>query len=437
MDVYRCNTQYPYSPSGAAPTKLIVFCRTSLFITNLTFDCAGGEDDADIPIKLIKKLSHHSEAWFLERLHEFYGINDTKSKCVLITVNMQETSVKAINHIRMIIEDTENHYTNHEKIAVVLLHYPLSMSSFSSYPTLFQAGWSHYYLDSISMTHDDINTEQWISLLLESPQIEDESLETLSDAECNLHTSGDQSPSSISTSSTELVLEKPLSSSATLVENVCVLIKLSIPTVISLLASKITLNASKHYQKDIASKETLFSVLLNEKGFEKLLYKRFETYLTPTIFAGVLRRAASTIFRRESLSRMSIIIQNSLCAKFSEFMLYMVSVINESGSFHVIFEQDCEPVFIELVKVVISNLDLPEFSNLSHLSILKRRSTFPRQIFCHFPFYNLICNSMDNIIRECKCEAKGISSAEESFSIPTEENVTKLVGKRVLDICQV
>lgn len=376
-------------------------------------------DDSDTRVTFINKVSHHTEGWFSEILNEFYG--SSTDKCVLLVkVNMQETSVKAVNHIRVMVEDAENHHSNKDKLAVVLLHYPLSMFSCNSYPSLFQFGWSHYYLDSVSIP-SYINTKQWFSLTLDSPKIEC--------TETSLHTAVIAEQSRVSLETSGIYSE--------IVERVLCLIEQNIPTIISLLASKLTINADACHQQDKASRVRYFFALFNGKGFGKVFCHKFVGYLNPCFCAWLLKKAASMIFTRESSSRMNVIIQNILCQKFSEFTLYIVSVMNESGSMDVVFDPDSPPHVLQLLKEVVRSLDLPEFSKLTHLSIIRGRAKLLKQTKWQFPFYSMISNSIEDIITECKYHVTEKSFSEESMCLPAGMHLLDMVEDKLLEIYQV
>lgn len=353
----------------------------------------------------LSKASYHTEGWFLEKLYDFYRSDE--KKCVLvIKVNMQETSVKAINHIRMLIEDAENQHCKYNKLAVVLLHFPSSMFSGGTYPSLFQAGWSHYYLDSVSLVQEpcSVNTEQWITGCCLAPALPDigESLYSLTEQ--------------------------------------------SIPTLVSLLASKLKTAFMKSYlkQNDSLARKNLFSQLLNEKGFGKLLCLKFKGYWNPPLLAAYLKKAATIIFTRESSAKMSVLIQNLICGKFSEFVIYMVSIMIESGTLHLVWDPQCPLEVLTLFKNVVSTMDLPEFSKLSQLNIIKGKATLSKKVQWLFPFYSMISKSVDEIIAECEYEAREQSlhmSEEEtdsSFTLsPSEVMLTSLVETEIETMLQV
>ena len=417
------NALFLHSASRTAPSKLLVFCRTSILITNLTFNGASDVEDSDSRVTFISKESYHTEAWFSERLNEFYM---TEEKCVLlIKVNMQETSVNAINHIRMMIEDTENQYPTLEKLAVVLLHFPLSMFSGGSYPSLFQSGWSHYYLDSVSITQEasGVNTEQWISLILNFSEIEE-----------HTHEHGKISPPSLPECSQSL---PAMCGSADIFKYIQHVTEQYIPTLVSLLASKMTIVVSTSETSDLASKKVILFTLLNKIGFGTLLCHKFQAYWNQSLFAAFLRKAASIILRRKSSARMGVIIQNLICEKFSEFAMYMVSVMNDSGSLHLMFDSDTPPEIVTLFKVIVDAIDLPDFSKLAHLNILRTKSNLSQQIRWQFPFYSMISHTIDDVITQCKYDAHEMSSSEEYFCLPTEFDLTLLVEAKLLQICQV
>ena len=386
-----------------------MFCRTSALITDLSFDTVkqrpvtvaidSSPSLSELSVSIIGISSYHSEGSLMEKLHNFYDSNE--NHVLVLKVNMQETSVNAINHLRVMIEDVENQHSKYTKITVVLLHFPSSMFSEGTYPSLFQAGWSHFYLDSVSMKQETsaINTEQWIM-------------------QCCF--------------ARDYIMHGIGNSLLSLTEQ-------SIPTIIPLLASKLRLNVGKNYSTkhyDLSTRKHMFSQLLNEKGIGKLLCIKFQEYWNPSLFAAYLKKAAAIIFGRESSVNMTVLIQNLVCAKFSEFVVYMVSVMIESHSLHLIFDRDCPSYILTLFKEVVKTVDLPEFSHLIQLNIIKRKAPKPsRQKYWSLPFYALLSQSVDDLVTECAHESSEQSIIEgeedcdsQTFTVsPNEVRLTALV----------
>ena len=341
----------------------------------------------------------HTEGVFLERLHDFYS---SKELCIFILkVNMQETSLKAINHIRMMIEDVENQNSTQTKIAVVLLHFPSSMFSEGTYPSLFQEGWSHHYLDSVSMSREPhtVNTEQWIK-------------------QCCL--SSDCVMKAISTSLQQLTRK-------------------SIPLVIPLLASKLKFCKGK----DTNARKQMYTELLIDKEFGELLCIKFQDYWKPPLLAAFLEKAAAIIFRRESSVSMTSLIQNLVHSKFSEFVMYMVSEMMETNSRDLLLGPDCPTLISRILKEIVCTMDLIEFSQLARQNVLKqKRSQYFKINRWAFPFYIMLSKTVDDLIEECEREVKRESICfEETDSpdivLPSEIKLTSIVKDHIHQIMDV
>ena len=68
---------------------------------------------------------------------------------MLLVVRYQEVSVSVVNHLRMLVEEAENHVrAGARKLFVLLIHYPQSSTS-SNRLALFSSGWDLHFLDTI------------------------------------------------------------------------------------------------------------------------------------------------------------------------------------------------------------------------------------------------------------------------------------------------
>ena len=356
-------------------TKVLVFCRTSSLITDLTFmqirqSHASVSLDPrsliSLSISILTVSTYHSERSFLDKLHHFYDSGE--DHVLILKMNMQETSMKSINHVRMMIEDVENQHAPSDKIAVLLLHFPSSMFSEGSYPSLFQTGWSHYYLDSVSINEEKcaVNTEQWLK-------------------QCCF--ANDYFTYGIRSSLLGLLQQ-------------------SMPSIPPLLASKLQIHACvgpTSHHSGISSQMRFFVQLLQEKGFGKILCSKFLRYWDPSLFAAYLHKAATITYRRESSVSMTVVIQNLIHGKFVEFITYVVSVMVDSQSLHVIFEPKCPPSVLALFQELVSAMDAPEFSKLRQLNIIHRSagSKTSKHKRWLFPFYGMLSKIVDAIIIQC------------------------------------
>lgn len=78
-------------------------------------------------------------------------VSSPTHEVLALLVNMKETTVDIVNHLRVMIEEQEIQIPKESgcKMFVLLLHFPPAMFFNSCYPSLFLRGWNHCYLDTI------------------------------------------------------------------------------------------------------------------------------------------------------------------------------------------------------------------------------------------------------------------------------------------------
>ena len=105
-------------------------------------------------------------------------IQSSVTKVCLILGNMQEVSKKIINHVRIMIEESEILYPESQKVFIVLLHFPPDQLFSACYPSLFLQGWDHVYLDTIACSREDgivdISDWFWQCCCLQEPLKQDD-----------------------------------------------------------------------------------------------------------------------------------------------------------------------------------------------------------------------------------------------------------------------
>lgn len=166
--------------------KFIIYCRSSPLIHNLPTDYPLSQDKStdfhqtklsSISDLFVLKLNAiHSQQSFNSKIRLFFD-SDCFSVLIII-INITESSTEAINHLRMIIEETEPLHLEMEKSIVLLLHFPSSMFSGGIYPTLFSDGWKYRYIDSLESNAEAgaIDIELWIKKCVEGSDTFENSL---------------------------------------------------------------------------------------------------------------------------------------------------------------------------------------------------------------------------------------------------------------------
>ena len=140
-------------------TKLLVYTRQSHLFGYLpsNFPSEGVKDDTlallksivyeDLRVLKVYKVTPDTLEREIERQVQMF-MESTDHTIFLIIANMQEVTLKIINHLRILVEQKENESSKDEKLIVFLLQ---GQQIFTHcYPALFLSGWDHFYLDSLT-----------------------------------------------------------------------------------------------------------------------------------------------------------------------------------------------------------------------------------------------------------------------------------------------
>lgn len=271
-------------------------------MANLVF----AEESKLILCKLSSLLSQSS----VEELLMDFVSSESAEVCVLLA-NMQETTRKTINHIRVMIEEAELRTpAQHSKVFALLLHFPPSQFYQHCYPSLFLRGWDHCYLDALahSTVKGVANVQDWFlkCCFPARDHAHDTLLQTL----------------------TELL-----------------------PQTVSIISARVSFGNKKDgsfnstmngTQRNIALRTLLF-----DKGVGKVLCEKFRVYWEPKVMAEHLERAATFSKQRESTLNMTDAIQTQLKALFVDFCVYMLTLANENFNLDTIYAEDTEDISIQ------------------------------------------------------------------------------------------
>ena len=339
---------------------------------------------------MVYKLSTiHSQIKIQDVLRNFLK-SETAEVCLLV-VNMQETSKEVVNHVRIMIEETETTVAKQmTKTFIVLLHFPPSQFFHPCYPSLFLQGWDHCYLDTIahSAIKGVVDIRDWFWQCC-FPQ---QSSQLVEDEDALLQ-----------------ALQEML------------------PQVIPILASRVFFgsrqNGSFNSPMNGLQRSEVLGELLFRKGKEgdtvgKVLCERFRTYWKPSVMAEQLERAAVFSRNRESTLNITESIQANFKSLFFDYLVYMVSRINANFNIDIIFNLDCTPAVEELFLEIVRVFPTPKFSQInllsSHLPQPKPLVYIPR-----FPFFQLVCQTLEKVVEESREAANvGLDIISEETSAP-------------------
>jgi len=289
----------------------------------------------------------------------------------LLVVNMQETSHQVVNHLRIMIEEAELLSTQLAKLFVMLLHFPPAQFFDHCYPSLFLKGWDHCYLDTVahSAVQGVVDIQDWFcqcccSKKASLPPEENSLLQAL---------------------------------------------KGILPEAIPILSSRVLFGSSQdgsfNRPMNASQRNKALGELLFKKGVGKMLCQRFQSYWKPVVMTKYLKRAALFTKDCESTLNITDTIQTMFKSLFLDFLVYMLSQINEGFNLDVLFNSDSkdsdssitlavQELFLDIAQV----LPLPKLSQLQFLSTNLQAPTTDHSP--RFPFIKVVCEAMDRIVEQ-------------------------------------
>ena len=315
---------------------------------------------------MISKITKTSSQATLTELLRIFGQNDA-AEILLLVVNMQDTSKKAINHIRIMIEEAENQIES-QKLYVLLLHFSPSNQQ---YPALFLRGWDHHYLDTISHNCETgvLDVENWFKVCCIS----------------EVKSKDDQNDSLISTLHNLLHECVPvISSQVTFGNTEC---------------STSVFNT----KMSLSQRNDLLRQLLFTKKVGYALCKRFRSYWTSGIMALYVEQAAMFSQGQQSL-HISDPIQARFKALFFDFMVYMIAQVNHHYNLDILFERDCPQSVEQLFLSLLSMYPIPLFESLKTLSCSLAIIQKPTRRPPTFPFFHMVMQKMEQFIDDGRKE---------------------------------
>ena len=252
--------------------------------------------------------------------------------------------------------------TQRAKLFVILLHFPPAQFFDPFYPSLFLRGWDHCYLDSVAHSAGQgvVDIQDWFW-------------------QCCFPEEAQQFPEK---DSLMLALNKIL------------------PEAIPVLSSRIFFDSNQQQsfnrpmtvsQRNEALKELLF-----KKDVGRVLCERFRSYWKPAVMTEYLEKAAKFTKNHESTLNITDTIQTIFKDLFFDFLVCMLSQINEEFNIDILFDSHCTPAVKDLFLDILRVFPLPQLSQLHILST--RLSISTSEYFPKFPFFKVVCDAMENIV---------------------------------------
>ncbi len=401
-----CLTSLPLcSNRWAMPTKILCFSRSSQLIHQLPTQHPSPAYEPQDSIKVHQSLSDlvypHparlmvcklssvlSQGSIQELLRTFF--RSDAAQVLLIIANMQETSKEVVNHVRIMIEEAENSLGSDDqgKLTVLLLHFPPAKFFDYCYPSLFLQSWDHCYLDTIAhnAVKGVVDIGDWFRQCCFPP-------------------------------------EEPVPP-----ENDSLLLAMKgiLPEAIPVLSSRVFFGSKEgqcfNSEMNASERSKALRELLFNKGVGDVLCERFRSYWKPGFMAEQLEKAASFTYSRESTLNITDFIQTIFKNSFFDFLVYMVSRINEDFNIDVIFSEQCSPAVRELFLDMLRVFPTPKLAQLKVLSA-SLPTPKPSPFTPRFPFFRMVSEQLEVIVEQSWEEANmqlNILQEEDTDAAPTQ-----------------
>ncbi len=303
-------------------------------------------------------------------LKKFYL--DSNADVLLFVADMKVISVDVINHIRIMMDETEHMMSTRiecNKLAFLLLHFPFDLNSKMCYPTIFLHGWDHYYLDNIGgrETTGSVNIVSWLS-------------------QCCFD-------------STHQITSDPFVS----IETLQFWINEIFPTICAHINIRQLSGWPSRSHITNLSRVDIWKKFLVEMKVGEVLIERFLSYWTPQKMIDISNKTA-VISRTSSSLGMTGIIEAEVYQAFIDFLLYTLAFVNKQHGLHVMFLNSNDPpekadLFIDL----LHHIHLP--SKLEHFkaSIVNYNKPKPSKTASPlraltFPFFRLVFDLLESIL---------------------------------------
>ena len=411
---------------------------------------------------MVCKLSSVPSQSHVQDLLRLFVKSDT-AEVLLLLVNMHEIKLQVMNHMRSMIEEEETlllKKDRKQKLFLILLHFPPSKFKSACYPSLFLRGWDHYYLDTIahSAVKGVVDIRSWfrdccfppatISPAMISPAMTSldappppkektispdassqpkEKTSPPKEKTISLDASSPPKEKTISPDASSPPKEKTISPDAssppkekTILSDappppkektLVIAAKEILNEAIPILASRVFFGLVHGgcFNKSMSGSErtNILKILLFEKGLGDVLCEKFCTYWKPSVMSEYLKKIV--VFTRSQDSTLNITdsIQTTFKSLFFDFLVYMISRINEDCNIDVLFTTGDSTVslviqrlFLDIVRV----FQIPKLSELkvrsAHLQQGKQPSHLPQ-----FPFFKTVFREVQKLVENSREEA--------------------------------
>ena len=363
-------------------TKLICLTRSSQLLHQLPTQypsiASQADTDSDMALKelvysnleqlVVHKLTAITSYTTMNELLRSF-VNSDSQRIMLLLINMQETSKEVVNHLRIMIEEAESQSTKEKKLFVLLLHFSASRLTPFCYPSMFLQGWDFHYLDIIGYSPKGgmLDVRDWFR-------------------QCYASLSPD---SSVTLQLTSLLRE-------------------AIPVVASRVFFGSYEQSSFNKPMGLPERSSALEDLFFDKGVGDILCDRFNSYWQPNVMVEYLEKAVALAHQRETTLNVIDSLQAIFKNLFFDFLVHMVSKINQDMNIDVIFNSNCSPAVQSLFLDVLRVYPIPKLSELKMLRITSSTShcSMAEDTFAAptFTFFHLVSAAMEKLVDQSRRE---------------------------------
>ena len=326
----------------------------------------------DVSTLIFQKLSSFTSFTTISELLKSFVQSKTK-KVLLISVNMQEMSKDVVNHLRIMIEETETKLetkakSDGRKLFVLLLHFPFSKLSTPCYTSLFLRGWDYTYLDVIRVSAQGgalIDIREWLK-------------------QCYTSTPFPSTRRSIATQLQSLLKE-------------------AIPVISTQVYFGKHSASSFNKPMNVMERNQILHKLFFEKKVGQILCDRFHSYWQPSVMVDYLEKAAQLSQQHETslsvIDSLQIIFKNL----FFDFLVHMVYKMNQGMNIDVLFNEAASSNVMELFLDMLHIIPIPK---LSEIKINDQAAKNPETPYAppKFPFFFLVASDVEKLVDQSRRE---------------------------------
>ena len=338
---------------------------------------------SDVAALTFQKLSSFTSFTTINELLKSFSSSASK-QVLVISINMQETSMDVVNHLRVMIEETETKTKSlssgdggkaaQRKLFVLVLHFPSSRLSSPYYSSLFLRGWDYAYLDVIGIASRAggggtvIDIREWFK-------------------QCYTTTPFPSTRRSIATQLQSLLAE-------------------AVPVISSRVYFGRNPASSFNQPANVTERNAMLQRLLFEKKVGEILCDRFHSYWQPSVMVEYLEKAAQLSQQHETSLSVIDSLQTIFKNLFFDFLVHMVYKMNQGMNIDVLFNPDSSSHVVELFLNVLRTIPIPKLSEIKMLGVSSgdMRNSDASAPTPKFPFFFLIASDVEKLVDQSRRE---------------------------------